>query len=76
MQKSRLEAGSFDAQRNDSHPIHCKLTAPSYNRSINTMKGSAFIKVQDGNNSNSVFFVGNLVHLRTSLRELITPRVI
>ena len=32
--------------------------------------------VYDGNNSNSVCFVGNYVNLRTFLWELITPRVI
>ena len=32
--------------------------------------------VYDGNNSNSVCFVGKYVNLRTFLWELITPRVI
>ena len=59
--------------------LHRKLTAPNltrYNHSMNIMKGTTFIKVYDGNNSNSVCFVGNYVNLRTSLWELITHRVI
>ena len=71
-----------DAQLNDQHScsysLHRKLTAPPYNRGtcMNIMKGTSFIKVYDGNNSNSVCFFGNYVHLRTGLWELITPRVI
>ena len=43
---------------------------------MNIMKGTSFIKVYDGNNSNSVCFVGNYVDFRILLLELITPRVI
>ena len=47
--------------------LHRKLTAPnltSYDRTMNIMKGTAFIKVYNGNNSKSVCFVGNYVNLR------------
>ena len=46
--------------------IHRKLTAPLHNRGtcMNIMKVTSFLKVYDGNNNNSVYFVGNFVHFR------------